>query len=237
MSNNKASQKKKRTQPPKEKIEEKGKNGSGSTATTGGTAAGIGGVAIHGDVYGNVTITPPPKEEPTPSRPIPALPSGPRTNTKFLKFLIVTGIIVISVVVLLLLAPPHGSATPSIFPTSNSTVDNSPTGIIQPTQPQVINLTSTPSGAKYTIRFVARPIPADGELHKVYFSVDNGTEQVLFTAGDKVDHTFYPTFSRSIRVRVAINPGTVLHEELYVNGNLITSSESADNNGLTYQIP
>ena len=101
----------------------------------------------------------------------------------------------------------------------------------------LFNLTSTPSGAKYTIRFVARPIPADGELHKVYFSVDNGTEQVLFTAGDKVDHTFYPTFSRSIRVRVAINPGTVLHEELYVNGNLITSSESADNNGLTYQIP
>jgi len=112
-----------------------------------------------------------------------------------------------------------------------------PTIILPPTQPQVVNLTSTPKGTLYGIRFVAGPIPADEELHNVYFSVDNGAEQFLFTAGPMVDKTFYKEFSRSIRVRVAIKSGTVLHEELYVNGDLVTSSESADNNGLTYSAP
>jgi len=110
-----------------------------------------------------------------------------------------------------------------------------PTSTILPLmQTQIISPTATPKGRLYMIEFVAGPIPADGELHNVYFSVDDGVEQYLFTAGTKVDHQFYVTFSRSIQVRVAIRPGTVLYEELYVNGEKV-ASKYTDNSGLTYQ--
>ena len=139
-----------------------------------------------------------------------------------------------------LLAPvtvPPGTVEPKtiVLATTPSTIATDSVTSLPPTQPQVINFTSTPIGIQYRIRFVARPIPAEG-LHNVYYSVDNGAEQFLFTAGHQVDHTFSVNFSRSIRVRADIKPGTVLHEELYINGNLIIASESADNDGLTYKV-
>jgi hypothetical protein len=91
-------------------------------------------------------------------------------------------------------------------------------------------------GTLYSITFVARSIPADGEMHNVYVSVDGGEEKLLFTAGANVNHTFYETFSRSIRVRVNLKPGTSVYEELYVNGEKAAWGET-DNNGLTYQAP
>jgi hypothetical protein len=126
-----------------------------------------------------------------------------------------------------------------LFDTATPTSSPAPTleASFLPTTTQTSDMAqTTPSGTQYTIRFVARSIPADGELHNVYFSLDNGVEQFLFTAGVQVDHTFYPAFSRSIRVRVDVKPGTILHEELYVNGEMVASQDT-DNNGLTYQVP
>lgn len=130
---------------------------------------------------------------------------------------------------------PTPSAT-IILTTTPSTIVPTSVTQIPPTPSQVTHLTSKFISRTYWIRFVARPIPVD-ELHNVYYSVDNSPEKLLFPAGRQVDHQFSATFSRSIRVRVDIKPGTVLHEELYVNGDLVTSSENADNTGLTYQVP
>jgi hypothetical protein len=130
---------------------------------------------------------------------------------------------------------PRGPAPQPILPTSTPIA---PTETIQPTQTQIFfNPTAAPKGSLHTIRFVAGPIPAGVEGYNVYYSVDNGAEQKLATMGAKIDETFYPTFSQSIRVWVDIKPGTVLHEELHVDDNSVISSDSADNNGLTYQAP
>ena len=72
-------------------------------------------------------------------------------------------------------------------------------------------------------------------MHNVYYSLDGGEEQLLFPAGKRVNNTFYRSFSRSIRVRVDLQPGTYLHEELLVNGEDI--SGDYDYTGIFYQLP
>jgi hypothetical protein len=123
---------------------------------------------------------------------------------------------------------PAQTASPSIPPPSN-------TAILTATPSPRNTATPTPIGRSYTIRFVARSIPTT-ELHTAYYSVDGGKEQRLFSTGSQFDTTFDATFSQSTRVWVDINPGTVIHEELYVDGTLITSSDNADYNGLIYQV-
>jgi len=107
-----------------------------------------------------------------------------------------------------------------------------------PTLTRTPTVTPTPTiGKQYRIRFVVRYIPNDGVQHDVYYSVDGGDKQFLFTAGDQFDNTFYPTFSLSIHVGITnIVTGTVLYEALYVNEKMVASSD-VDNNGLTYQVP
>jgi hypothetical protein len=179
----------------------------------------------------------------------PATPAQSDGTKSGIIVAVITGIF--TVIVALIGIIPH-IIDPPEAPTSTVLISTPPTTIVMATLPSpdatasitplpsmpspVIHLTSTPAGIKYRVRFVARPIPMDG-LHNVYYSLDNGPEQFLFTAGHQVDHTFYPTFSHSIRVRVDIMPGALLYEELYINGDRVIFSERADSNGLTHQVP
>jgi hypothetical protein len=155
-----------------------------------------------------VTENPSPKSPPPTQRKLPG---------NYIRLIFAGGIIGIILIVYFII-----TALPPVKPV-----------IDKPTP--VIILTSTPTGREYTITFKTGDIPDDGQVHNVYYSLDGGEEQLLFPAGKRVNNTFYRSFSRSIRVRVDIQPGIRLHEELLVNGEDI--SGDYDYNGILYQLP
>lgn len=95
---------------------------------------------------------------------------------------------------------------------------------------------SSVTAQQYTVKFVAKYVSGDYVLRNVFYYLDNGRPNLLGTVLDRGEFTFSANFSRSIRVHVNVNPGTVYYEELYINGTLVAKGNVGDE-GLTYTLP
>jgi hypothetical protein len=127
-----------------------------------------------------------------------------------------------------------------ISPIETTSIDISPVPTLTPkatwTPNSSISATPTQIGRLYTVTFVGHFVSGSQSPRNIYYYTDNGNKQLLAAVGNEINKTFQAKFTNSIRVHVELEDGTIWHEELQVNGEMVASGD-VGNNGLIYQVP
>ncbi len=127
-----------------------------------------------------------------------------------------------------------------ISPTETTSINISPMPTLTRsatwTPDSLIYATPTQIGRLYTVTFVGHFVSGSQSPRNIYYYTDNGNKQLLAAVGDEINKTFQAKFTNSIRVHVELEDGTIWHEELQVNGEMVASGD-VGNSGLIYKVP